>query len=139
MGQNVSDSCKDRYIIPEPFSGKQLQRKIVRGLSGYGLIIYGNQSMYEIMFSLVCFSHGRGNIFSCRGIKLVVEFFLKRGYQQNKITVVVPGWRLKAPRKHQHISDQCILAELKRDGILHCPPPHSYDDRFDVYLVNRSF
>lgn len=41
-------------------------------------------------------SHGNKEVFSCRGIKICVDWFRSRGHAE--ITVFVPKWRKEAPR-----------------------------------------
>lgn len=63
--------------------------------------------------SNVAMSHGNKEIFSCRGIKICVEWFRNRGHRE--ITVFVPKWRKEASRPDNPIADQEILGELERD------------------------
>ena len=57
-----------------------------------------------------CFhSHGNKERFSCRGIRLAVEYFRARGHQG--ITVFVPMWRKEAPRP-----DTPITGERREGG-----------------------
>lgn len=53
----------------------------------------------------VCFSHGNKEVFSCRGIKLAVDWFLERGHKD--VTVFVPAWR-----KEQSRPDALITGKL---------------------------
>ncbi|KAK6174396.1 hypothetical protein SNE40_017682 [Patella caerulea] len=94
--------------------------------------------------SNVARGHGNGVIFSCLGIKLCVDYFLKRGH--NKITVFVPGWRQKRGTAQNPIKDQEILSDLKKDGYLAFTPHRqlpsgqkvaSYDDRFILELADK--
>ena len=81
------------------------------------------------------FSHGRGKIFSCQGIRICINYFLKRGH--SKITCFVPGWRRYRPRPQNPISDQELLVEFNEKGLLEFTPSRrienklisSYDDR----------
>lgn len=46
---------------------------------------------------VMCYSsHGNKEVFSCRGIKLCVDWFRARGHKE--ITVFVPKWRKEAAR-----------------------------------------
>ncbi|XP_042627873.1 endoribonuclease ZC3H12A-like [Cyprinus carpio] len=91
--------------------------------------------------SNVAMSHGNKEVFSCRGIKLAVNYFLDRGHR--KITVFVPSWRKEQSRPGVPISDQHILEELERKKILVFTPSRRvggkrvvcYDDRFIVKLA----
>ncbi|KAK1336286.1 hypothetical protein QTO34_004091 [Cnephaeus nilssonii] len=51
-------------------------------------------------------NHGNKEVFSCRGIKLAVDWFLERGHRD--ITVFVPAWR-----KEQSRPDALITAEAE--------------------------
>lgn len=62
------------------------------------------QKSHSINFTL-CFSHGNKEVFSCRGIKLAVDWFLERGHKD--VTVFVPAWR-----KEQSRPDALITGKL---------------------------
>lgn len=66
--------------------------------------------------SNVAMSHGNKEIFSCRGIKICVDWFRARGHKE--ITVFVPKWRKEASRPDNPVADQEILSELERDRLL---------------------
>lgn len=66
--------------------------------------------------SNVAMSHGNKKLFSCRGIKLCVDWFRLRGHKE--ITVFVPKWRKESSRPDNPIAEQEILGELERDGLL---------------------
>lgn len=66
--------------------------------------------------SNVAMSHGNKEIFSCRGIKICVDWFRSRGHKE--ITVFVPKWRKEASRPDNPVADQEILGELERDRLL---------------------
>lgn len=82
--------------------------------------------------------HGNGQIFSCHGIQLVVDYFKSRGH--NHIKVFVPEWRKESSRPETPISDQYILEALDKERILVYTPSRKingrrvvcYDDRFIV-------
>lgn len=86
--------------------------------------------------SNVAMSHGNKEIFSCRGIKLCVEWFKSRGHKD--ITVFVPKWRKESSRPDNPIKDQEILIELERERLLVFTPSRfvggkrtvCYDDRY---------
>ena len=73
--------------------------------------------------SNVAMSHGNKEIFSCRGIKICVDWFRARGHRE--ITVFVPKWRKEASRPDNPIADQEILGELERDRLLVFTPSRS--------------
>ncbi|PSN54908.1 hypothetical protein C0J52_01689 [Blattella germanica] len=87
--------------------------------------------------SNVAMSHGNKEVFSCRGIKLCVEWFRARGHKE--ITVFVPKWRKEAA--HQE-----ILTELERDRLLVFTPSRlvggkrmvCYDDRYILKLASET-
>ncbi|XP_012272868.1 endoribonuclease ZC3H12A isoform X2 [Orussus abietinus] len=91
--------------------------------------------------SNVAMSHGNNEIFSCRGIKICVDWFRARGHKE--ITVFVPKWRKEASRLNNPIADQEILGELERDRLLVFTPSRlvggkrmvCYDDRYILRLA----
>ncbi|KAH0625131.1 hypothetical protein JD844_033271 [Phrynosoma platyrhinos] len=95
-------------------------------------------------FEDVCFSHGNKEVFSCRGIKLAVDWFLERGHKD--VTVFVPAWRKEQSRPDALITDQEILRKLEKEKILVFTPSRRvqgrrvvcYDDRFIVKLAFES-
>ncbi|XP_023565281.1 probable ribonuclease ZC3H12C isoform X2 [Octodon degus] len=94
--------------------------------------------------SNVAMSHGNKEVFSCRGIKLAVDWFLERGHKD--VTVFVPAWRKEQSRPDALISDQEILRKLEKEKILVFTPSRRvqgrrvvcYDDRFIVKLAFES-
>ncbi|XP_061106140.1 probable ribonuclease ZC3H12B isoform X2 [Conger conger] len=91
--------------------------------------------------SNVAMSHGNKEVFSCRGIKLAVDWFLEKGHKD--ITVFVPAWRKEQSRPDAPITDQEILRKLEKEKILVFTPSRRvqgrrvvcYDDRFIVKLA----
>ncbi|XP_021365824.1 NEDD4-binding protein 1-like isoform X2 [Mizuhopecten yessoensis] len=114
----------------------QLQKGPIRGKSD-------DLRYIVIDGSNVAMTHGNGKIFSCRGIKICIEHFLKRGHKQ--VTAFVPEWRKYRPRIENSISDQNLLTELKEEGYLVFTPSRrvngklisAYDDRFVLELAER--
>lgn len=92
--------------------------------------------------SNVAMSHGNKEIFSCRGIKLCVEWFKNHGHKD--ITVFVPKWRKENARPDNPIKDQDILTELERERLLVFTPSRlvcgkrmvCYDDRYILKVEN---
>jgi len=88
--------------------------------------------------SNIALCHGNKEVFSCRGIEIIVNWFLKRGHKN--IHVFVPQWRLEAPKQDTPISDQDILNKLHKEKFLVFTPSRRingrrvvcYDDRFIV-------
>ncbi|KZC11573.1 PREDICTED: probable ribonuclease ZC3H12D [Dufourea novaeangliae] len=91
--------------------------------------------------SNVAMSHGNKEVFSCRGIKICVDWFKARGHEE--ITVFVPKWRKEASKIDNPIADQEILGELERDRLLVFTPSRlvggkrmvCYDDRYILKLA----
>ncbi|KAE8627541.1 hypothetical protein XENTR_v10007039 [Xenopus tropicalis] len=94
--------------------------------------------------SNVAMSHGNKEVFSCRGIKLAVSWFLERGHKD--VTVFVPAWRKEQSRPDALITDQEVLRKLEKEKILVFTPSRRvqgrrvvcYDDRFIVKLAFES-
>jgi len=87
-----------------------------------------------VLLCLLC-SHGNGRVFSCRGIKLVTEFFVQHGH--TKVVALVPQWRRQAPTVDHPVSNHHLLEILKDKGTLSFTPSRRignrniscYDDR----------
>ena len=82
----------------------------------------------EILFKKFTFkfkSHGHdGVVFSSVGVKLVVEYFKKKGHKE--IKAFVPQFR----KNHENTKNPEILDELYKEHILVFTPSRSYDDGF---------
>lgn len=85
------------------------------------------------------YSHGTQRVFSCRGIGIVVDWFLKRNHRD--IKVFVPKWREKSSRPDSPIVDQDLLKRLEQDRLLVWTPSRTttngriikcYDDRYII-------
>lgn len=83
-----SDSVVDSDLATTENSGCSLRSVVIDG-------------------SNVAMSHGNKEIFSCRGIKICVDWFKSRGHKE--ITVFVPKWRKETSRIDNPIADQEIL------------------------------
>ena len=85
-------------------------------------------------------SHGNDKVFSCRGIKLVIDFFQQRGHA--KVIALVPQWRRRVPTFDRPVSDHHILEILKDQGTLTFTPSRRigncsfscYDDRSAISI-----
>ncbi|XP_072769207.1 endoribonuclease ZC3H12A [Nerophis lumbriciformis] len=94
--------------------------------------------------SNVAMSHGNRDVFSCRGIQLAVNFFLRRGH--TAIKVFVPSWRREHSRPDAPVTDKHILTELEKMQVVVFTPSRRvrgkrvvcYDDRFIVRLACES-
>lgn len=91
--------------------------------------------------SNVAMSHGNKEVFSCRGIKICVDWFKARGHKE--ITVFVPKWRKENSRPDNPIIEQDILSELEKERMLVFTPSRllngkrmvCYDDRYILKLA----
>ncbi|XP_017060768.1 probable ribonuclease ZC3H12C [Drosophila ficusphila] len=89
--------------------------------------------------SNVALSHGNNLIFSCRGIRICVDWFRQRGHRE--ITAFVPNWRKELA--NNNIADQEVLYELEHERFLVFTPSRHldgkrvscYDDRFILKLA----
>ncbi len=81
--------------------------------------------------------HGNHQIFSCRGIEICINYFLKRGHKE--ITAFVPQWRTRENTGAGHETrDRHLLDELNKRGHLVFTPSRRvpgksivcYDDRW---------
>ncbi|EDW16049.1 probable ribonuclease ZC3H12C [Drosophila mojavensis] len=89
--------------------------------------------------SNVALSHGNHTIFSCRGIRICVDWFRQRGHRH--ITAFVPNWRKELA--NNNITDQELLYELEQERVLVFTPSRHldgkrvscYDDRFILKLA----
>ncbi|KAH8248121.1 hypothetical protein KR038_001920 [Drosophila bunnanda] len=89
--------------------------------------------------SNVALSHGNNLVFSCRGIRICVDWFRQRGHRD--ITAFVPNWRKELA--NNNIADQELLYELEHERVLVFTPSRHldgkrvscYDDRFILKLA----
>lgn len=81
-------------------------------------------------------------MFSCKGIKICVDYFKKRNHKE--ITVFVPQWRKEASKPDRPIVDQQILLDLEKERIVVFTPSRRvngrrvvcYDDRYVVKFAS---
>ena len=93
--------------------------------------------------SNVAMSHGNKEVFSCRGIKICVDWFKSRGHKD--ITVFVPKWRKESARPDNPVKEQEILNELEKERMLVFTPSRlvggkrmvCYDDRYILKVSYR--
>ncbi|KAL1770109.1 putative ribonuclease ZC3H12D [Sigmodon hispidus] len=91
--------------------------------------------------SNVAMSHGNKEVFSCRGIRLAVDWFRDRGHTY--IKVFVPSWRKEPSRSDTPIREQHVLEELEQEAVLVYTPSRKvngkrvvcYDDRYIVKVA----
>lgn len=92
--------------------------------------------------SNLAMGHGNNETFSCRGIKLAVDWFRARGHRD--IIVFVPKYRKESARMDNPIRDQGLLLELEHERQLVFTPSRfvngkrqvCYDDRY-ILKVSR--
>ncbi|CAF0713001.1 unnamed protein product [Brachionus calyciflorus] len=79
--------------------------------------------------SNVAREHGKkyGTCFSCKGIKIAVDYFLNRGHTE--ITALVPRFRRGNSDKECPTRNPEILDDLEKNGYLRYTPSQIYDDR----------
>jgi len=91
--------------------------------------------------SNVAMSHGNKETFSCKGIKICIDWFKSRGHE--KITVFVPKWRKESSKPDAPIVSQNILLELEKERLLFFTPSRQvgprrvicHDDRYILNLA----
>lgn len=91
--------------------------------------------------SNVAMGHGNKEMFSCRGLRICVDWFKNRGHKD--ITVFVPKWRKESARPDNPIKEQEILNELEKERMLVFTPSRlvggkrmiAYDDRYILKLA----
>uniref|UniRef100_A0A4Y0ARF5 C3H1-type domain-containing protein n=1 Tax=Anopheles funestus TaxID=62324 RepID=A0A4Y0ARF5_ANOFN len=114
----------------------------VIGLGGSSSLV-NEESLRPIVIdgSNVAMSHGNKEVFSCRGIRLCVDWFKNRGHKD--ITVFVPKWRKESSRPDNPVKDGEILNELEKERMLVFTPSRlvggkrmvCYDDRYILKLA----
>ncbi|XP_022900384.2 probable ribonuclease ZC3H12D isoform X1 [Onthophagus taurus] len=133
LGAQRGSSCDSSPIEDNPEDLQVLeQQQQISAQSLRPIVIDGSN---------VAMSHGNKEIFSCRGIKICVDWFKARGHMD--VTVFVPKWRKEAPRPDNQIRDQEILADLERERLLVFTPSRfvggkrmvCYDDRYILKLA----
>lgn len=110
---------------------------------GTGSVSASEESLRPIVIdgSNVAMSHGNKEVFSCRGIRLCVDWFKNRGHKD--ITVFVPKWRKESARPDNPVKDGEILNELEKERMLVFTPSRlvggkrmvCYDDRYILKLA----
>ncbi|ODM94127.1 putative ribonuclease ZC3H12C [Orchesella cincta] len=136
-----NSSLNEIISTPEPTEG------LSTGTAGAATSTTSSQSSSNLRHividgSNIAMSHGNNKVFSCRGIKLAVDYFKTRGHKQ--ITVFVPSYRKESPKPDDPVSDQHILTELEKESILVYTPSRllnnnrrliCYDDRYILKLA----
>lgn len=65
-------------------------------------------------------------MFSCKGIEIVIDYFLKRGHTE--VTAFVPQWRTRTVQSTP-IQDQHLLEDLREKGYLVYTPSRKVDGK----------
>ena len=124
------------FTFGEGSSNVKKGQSVVQGSTMYGQEEHQGEKtglrLIVIDGSNVAMTHGHDKVFSCRGIQMVVDFFIKRGH--NKIAAFVPQFRQKAGQ----VKDKQILEKLEKAGHIVFTPSRevgnkritSYDDTF---------
>ncbi|KAG1661287.1 putative ribonuclease ZC3H12C [Nymphon striatum] len=89
----------------------------------------------------VAMSHGSNEVFSCRGIRICVDWFKQRGHE---VTVFVPMSKKESGSQEPRIADQEILFELEKENVLVFTPSRNingkrvicHDDRYILNLAD---
>ncbi|CAL1272977.1 unnamed protein product [Larinioides sclopetarius] len=94
---------------------------------------------------LILLKHGKvSNTFSCRGIKIAIDYFMQRGHTQ--VTAFVPKYRRHIKFGPILTTDQPLLEELAKEQLVVFTPSRKidnksfscYDDRFIVELATKT-
>nr|XP_034826396.1 probable ribonuclease ZC3H12D [Maniola hyperantus] len=138
------ESVEDTYI-KQVILGRQASRNSI------GSNIYNPERdirnktglrMVVIDGSNVAMQHSRGRVFSVKGLKICIDYFVQRGHV---VRAFVPQFRCKAGKS----TDGKLLSQLERQGLVVFTPSreiqgrliNSYDDRsvttFILYSVLR--
>lgn len=91
--------------------------------------------------SNVAMSHGNKETFSCKGIKICIDWFKSRGHMD--IKVFVPKWRKESSKPDSPIVSPIILTDLEKEGVLFFTPSRQvggrrlicHDDRYILNLA----
>ncbi|XP_069356088.1 endoribonuclease rege-1-like [Maniola hyperantus] len=129
------ESVEDTYI-KQVILGRQASRNSI------GSNIYNPERdirnktglrMVVIDGSNVAMQHSRGRVFSVKGLKICIDYFVQRGHV---VRAFVPQFRCKAGKS----TDGKLLSQLERQGLVVFTPSreiqgrliNSYDDRYIV-------
>ncbi|BFZ12769.1 hypothetical protein BsWGS_15809 [Bradybaena similaris] len=92
--------------------------------------------------SNVAMAHGNNKVFSVEGLRICINYFLKRGH--DRITAFVPEWR-RYSENQTLVTGRALLEKLHDDGYVKFTPARrvngrviaSYDDRFILNLAEK--
>ncbi|XP_053679439.1 probable ribonuclease ZC3H12C [Anopheles nili] len=144
-GSEFTADCHAHHGIGEA-GGHGLGTELPTSVSGLGIPSSSSaceESLRPIVIdgSNVAMSHGNKEVFSCRGIRLCVDWFKNRGHKD--ITVFVPKWRKESSRPDNPVKDGEMLNELEKERMLVFTPSRlvggkrmvCYDDRYILKLA----
>ena len=94
--------------------------------------------------SNVAMAHGKKAVFSCKGIQICVDWFKNHGHEP--IRVFVPSWRKESSKPDSPITDQAILFDLEKEGVVVFTPSKTvngrryncHDDRYVLNLASEN-
>lgn len=137
-GEFIGGDAQTEFVTNTAFSGGGSSSSSGVGGDTFVCEEISNNGLRPIVIdgSNVAMSHGNKEVFSCRGIKLCVDWFRNRGHKD--ITVFVPKWRKENSRPDNPIKEQDLLCELEKERQLVFTPSRfvagkrlvCYDDRY---------
>lgn len=143
-GHTTASASAAAVILPPPFiptSGFENDPAVMPQRDPVGL----TTGLRPIVIdgSNLAMAHGNKETFSCRGIKLAVDWFRARGHRE--ITVFVPKYRKEQPRLDNPIREQALLLELEQERRLVFTPSRfvngkrtvCHDDRYILKLASE--
>jgi hypothetical protein len=93
------------------------------------LMFEKNMFLWSFINILFC-RHTSGRIFSCRGLQICIDYFLKRNH---RVVAFVPQFR----RSSRHSLDSEILDRLEKEGLVSFTPSRKVGDRLVVPYDDR--
>lgn len=81
----------------------------------------------------LCFSHGKGNVFSIDGFMIAYNYYKKKGY---KVVGFIASYYIRT-QKHQVKGNWEDLERLIRENVLILTPPQDYDDSYMLEYAKR--
>lgn len=81
----------------------------------------------------LCFSHGKGKVFSIDGFMIAYDYYKKKGY---KVVGFIASYYIRT-QKHEVSGNWEDLERLMRENILILTPPQDYDDSYMLEYAKR--
>jgi len=136
--------CLDDPLLPSDDSKRYVASHLAAAADAEIDAMQSNEALLLPIIidgSNVAMSHGNKERFSCRGIKICVDWFRSRGHKE--ITVFVPMWRKESSKPETPTTDQHILTELEKEKKLSFTPSRQvlgrryvcHDDRYILNLA----